>query len=167
MLPLRLIKASRHQRCRALMFCVVVGFFCFFSRCSETSFHIFIAMASRRIEADRFFTSDFNAEVRCLALPPACGAPTAFVLVVKVNTSRLYLYTGFTSMEHTTCPLSKWWNPLTNQPFLFTPLDYLCYNIQQCVAFCVLWWFCITTASVKLGQDFTHWYSTGGRERCI
>ncbi|CAM9889912.1 unnamed protein product [Ascophyllum nodosum] len=30
---------------------------------SETSFHIFIAMASRRIEADRFFTSDFTPEV--------------------------------------------------------------------------------------------------------
>lgn len=30
---------------------------------SETSFHIFIAMASRRIEADRFFTSDFTPQV--------------------------------------------------------------------------------------------------------
>lgn len=32
-------------------------------RRSETSFHIFIAMASRRLQADRFFTSDFTPEV--------------------------------------------------------------------------------------------------------
>ncbi|CAM9804691.1 unnamed protein product [Hapterophycus canaliculatus] len=31
---------------------------------SETSFHIFIVMASRRLEADRFFTKDFTPEVR-------------------------------------------------------------------------------------------------------
>ncbi|KAI5084392.1 hypothetical protein GOP47_0000561 [Adiantum capillus-veneris] len=30
---------------------------------SETAFHIFLLMASRRLEGDRFFTSDFNAEV--------------------------------------------------------------------------------------------------------
>lgn len=30
---------------------------------SETSFHIFIVMASRRLEADRFFTKDFTPEV--------------------------------------------------------------------------------------------------------
>ena len=43
------------------LFCLLVFFlFCF---SSETSFHIFIAMASRRIEADRFFTSDFTPEV--------------------------------------------------------------------------------------------------------
>ncbi|GLJ28185.1 hypothetical protein SUGI_0553670 [Cryptomeria japonica] len=30
---------------------------------SETAFNIFLLMASRRLEADRFFTSDFNEEV--------------------------------------------------------------------------------------------------------
>lgn len=30
---------------------------------SETAFHIFILMASRRLEADRFFTQDFNPKV--------------------------------------------------------------------------------------------------------
>ncbi|MFS8011250.1 putative hem peroxidase superfamily, hem peroxidase, animal-type [Helianthus anomalus] len=30
---------------------------------SETSFIIFLAMASRRLQADRFFTSDFNEDV--------------------------------------------------------------------------------------------------------
>lgn len=35
---------------------------------SETSFHIFIAMASRRLEADRFFTKDFKPEVRGTAI---------------------------------------------------------------------------------------------------
>ncbi|MCO5600226.1 hypothetical protein L7F22_054336 [Adiantum nelumboides] len=30
---------------------------------SETAFHIFLLMASRRLEADRFFTSDFNEDV--------------------------------------------------------------------------------------------------------
>ncbi|CAM9820746.1 unnamed protein product, partial [Laminaria digitata] len=30
---------------------------------SETSFHIFIVMASRRLEADRFFTKDFTPKV--------------------------------------------------------------------------------------------------------
>lgn len=33
------------------------------SNISETSFHIFIVMASRRLESDRFFTKDFTPEV--------------------------------------------------------------------------------------------------------
>lgn len=33
------------------------------SSISETSFHIFIVMASRRLQADRFFTKDFTPEV--------------------------------------------------------------------------------------------------------
>lgn len=38
-------------------------FVCF--ACSETSFHIFIVMASRRLESDRFLTKDFTPEVLC------------------------------------------------------------------------------------------------------
>lgn len=45
--------------------------FCRARSCSETSFHIFIVMASRRLEADRFFTSDFTPEVRKIPGPPS------------------------------------------------------------------------------------------------
>ena len=40
------------------------------SSVSETSFHIFIVMASRRLEADRFFTKDFTPEVCSAAVDP-------------------------------------------------------------------------------------------------
>lgn len=45
-----------------LLFAFVFVLYCC---CSETSFHVFIVMASRRLESDRFFTKDFTPEVRC------------------------------------------------------------------------------------------------------
>ena len=56
---------------------------------SDTAFRVFILMASRRLESDRFFTRDFRPEIYT----------EAGMAWVKANTMRTVLLRHFPSLE--------------------------------------------------------------------